>query len=121
MNEIIEQQQDEVAEQQIAEKSQDKNADIKDFLDHFGIKKYKLCTSFLSHLFGMMFVKNPDAYIFVFKKPQKVPIHTHFVSTKVQCLFLDEDCSIIVSVVLDKNKRFVCEAPVKYLIELPMN
>ena len=78
----------------------------------------KICKSFLSKTFGLMFRKNSPNLLFVFDKEKKLSIHSFF-------------CKPFIAIWLDKNKKATKKIKItnwkpnitgtgKYLLEIPV-
>ncbi len=86
------------------------------------VKDIEYCRSHMSKAFGLMFRRKlrDKALVFVFDKPQYVPLHMMFVFQKIDVLFLDEKKKVVE---LWKNfLPFAMRSPfrkAKYVIELP--
>ena len=85
------------------------------------ITNYEICSSFISKIRGLMFRINPGPLLFVWKKPQRIAIHSFFVFRSFVAVWYYR--GKIVEIKLVKPWTFAVTPKVKFdkLLEIPVN
>lgn len=78
----------------------------------------KICESFFSKFFGLMFSKKKNL-LFVFNKKCKPVIHMFFVFYPIEIYFFDEDKKVLEKIEAKPFRVYKGKFDSKYILEIP--